>query len=327
MKGRRQPQASKAAKHSRSARSYAFLSIGAAVLTIGLKCTAYWLTGSVGLFSDAAESVVNLIAAVVALWALTLAARPPDANHAFGHSKAEYFSSALEGSLILVAAAGIGIAAWNRLMHPQPLEQVGIGLVLSLVASAVNAAVALILLRAGRRLHSITLRADAHHLLTDVWTTGGIVLGLIGVQVTGWLVLDPVIALIVAANIVWAGYRLLHETGMGLMDTALPREDQQVIAAVLASYKEQGIQFHAMRTRVAGARRFVSFHILVPGKWTVQRGHDLCEAIELAISSTLPGANVSTHLEPLEDSASWADQELDRWEQPSRKRSNQAEGE
>lgn len=295
-----------------SARSYAILSIGAAILTIALKFGAYFLTGSVGLFSDAAESVVNLLAALVALWALTLAARPPDEEHAFGHSKAEYLSSGVEGALILVAAASIGVAAWNRLFNLQPLEQVGLGLVISLVATAVNGGVALILLRAGRRLRSITLRADAHHLLTDVWTSGGVVLGVILVHLTGWLVLDPAIALIVAANIVWAGVRLLRETGSGLLDTALPAEDQQIIAAVLARYKEKGILFHALRTRVAGARRFVSLHVLVPGEWTVQRGHDLCEEIELAISRGLPGSNVITHLEPLEDPVSWDDQDLDR---------------
>ncbi len=228
---------------TRSARSYATLSIGAAVLTIALKFGAYFLTNSVGLFSDAAESVVNLLAALVALWALTLAAQPPDAEHTFGHSKAEYFSSGLEGALILVAAASIGVTAWSRLFHPQPLEQVGVGLGLTLVATAVNGGVALILLRAGRSLRSITLRADAHHLLTDVWTSGGVVLGVILVQLTGWLVLDPVIALIVAANIVWAGVRLLRETGSGLLDTALPERDQQIIVAVLEPYKEKGILF------------------------------------------------------------------------------------
>lgn len=297
---------------TRSARSYATLSIGAAVITIGLKFAAYFLTNSISLFSDAAESVVNLIAAVVALWALTLAARPPDAEHTFGHSKAEYFSSGLEGALILVAAASIGVTAWSRLFDPQPLEQVGLGLGLTLVATAVNGGVALILLRAGRRLRSITLRADAHHLLTDVWTSGGVVLGVILVQLTGWLVLDPVIALIVAANIVWAGIRLLRETGSGLLDTALPESDQQIIAAVLAPYQEKGILFHALRTRVAGARRFVNLHVLVPGEWTVQRGHNLCEEIESAISRALPGTNVFTHLEPLEDPVSWDDQDLDR---------------
>ena len=298
--------------NTRSARSYVTLSIGAAILTIALKFGAYFLTDSVGLFSDAAESVVNLIAALVALWALTLAARPPDEEHAFGHSKAEYFSSGLEGALILVAAATIGVAAWGRLFNPQPLEQVGLALGLSLVASAVNGSVALILLRAGRRLRSITLRANAHHLLTDVWTSVGVVLGIALVKLTGWLVLDPAIAIIGAANIVWAGVRLLRETGYGLLDTALPAAEQQIIASTLLRYKEKGILFHALRTRVAGARRFVSLHVLVPGEWTVKRGHDLCEEIELAISRAMPGTNVITHLEPLEDPVSWEDQDLDR---------------
>ena len=297
---------------TRSARSYVTLSIGAAILTIALKFGAYLLTGSVGLFSDAAESVVNLIAALVAFWALTLAARPPDEEHAFGHSKAEYFSSGLEGALILVAAVSIGVAAWNRLLAPQPLEQVGLGLLLTLVASAVNGSVALILLRAGRRLRSVALRADAHHLLTDVWTSGGVVLGIALVQLTGWLILDPVIALLVAANIVWAGIRLLRETGYGLLDSALPATEQQIIATTLLRYEEKGILFHALRTRVAGARRFVSLHVLVPGEWTVQCGHDLCEEIELDISRALPSTNVMTHLEPLEDPVSWEDQDLER---------------
>lgn len=297
---------------SRSARSYAFLSIGAAVSTIALKFGAYWLTGSVGLFSDAIESLVNLVAAVVALWALTFAAKPADAEHTFGHSKAEYFSSALEGTLILVAAASIAVEAWGRLFDPQPIDQVGLGLVLALLATAINGGVAVILLRAGRRLRSITLRADAHHLFTDVWTSGGVVLGILLVKVTGWLVLDPIIALAVAANIVYAGFKLLRETGSELLDAALPADEQQAIAHYLSEYKDQGIQFHALRTRVAGSRRFVSFHVLVPGEWTVQRGHDLCEEIELAISRALPGTNVTTHLEPLEDPVSWDDQELDR---------------
>lgn len=303
---------SKPATRGRSARDYALLSIGAALLTIALKFGAYVLTGSVGLLSDALESLVNLVAAVVALWALTFASRPPDAEHAFGHNKAEYFSSALEGTLILVAAASIAIAAWGRLFHPQPIEQVGLALLLSLVATAVNGGVAMILLRAGRRLRSVTLRADAHHLFTDVWTSAGVVLGILLVKLTGWLVLDPIIALIVAANIVWAGFRLLRETGSGLLDTALPENEQQLITTVLSYYLQQGIQFHALRTRTAGTRRFVSFHVLVPGKWTVQRGHDLCEEIELAISKVLPSTHVTTHLEPLEDPVSWADQELDR---------------
>lgn len=300
------------ATKSKSARSYAFLSIGAAILTIALKFVAYFLTNSVGLLSDAIESIVNLVAACVALWALIRAAQPPDARHPFGHSKAEYFSSGLEGALIIVAALGIAYAAWGRLLHPQPLDQVGWGLGISLLATAVNGGVAVILLRAGKRLRSITLRADAHHLFTDVWTSAGVLLGVVLVKLTGWLRLDPIIALIVAVNIVWAGWRLLRETGSGLMDAALPLDEQQIIADILAPYQERGIQFHAIRTRVAGARRFVTFHVLVPGEWSVKQGHDLCEEIELAISSALPATHVTTHLEPLEDPLSWADRELER---------------
>ena len=297
---------------SKSARFYAALSIGAALLTIILKFGAYLLTGSVGLLSDAAESVVNLIAAFVAFWALTFAARPPDAEHTFGHSKAEYFSSGVEGALILVAAVCIAVEAWGRLLHPQPLQQIGLGLGLSLFATAINGGLALVMLKAGERLRSVTLRADAHHLLTDVWTTVGVVVGLFLVKLTGWLVLDPIIALIVAVNIVWAGVRLLRETGSGLLDASLPAAEQKIITDTFLAYQDQGIQFHALRTRVAGTRRFVSFHVLVPGQWTVQRGHDLCEAIELAIIKALPDTHVMSHLEPLEDPVSWDDQGLER---------------
>jgi cation diffusion facilitator family transporter len=296
----------------RTARSYAFLSIAAAIVTIALKFGAYVLTGSVGLLSDAIESIVNLVAAVVALWALTYAAKPADAEHAFGHSKAEYFSSGAEGALIVVAAISIAFEAWGRLLHPEPLTQLGLGLALSLFATAINGVVAFVLLRAGRRLRSITLRADAHHLFTDVVTSGGVVLGILLVKVTGALVLDPIVALLVAANIVWTGFRLLRETGSALLDAALPKEEIDAILLILNEYKRQDIQFHALRTRIAGTRRFVSFHVLVPGSWTVQQGHDLCEAIELAISRALPVTHVTTHLEPLEDPASWEDQELER---------------
>jgi cation diffusion facilitator family transporter len=296
----------------RSAQSYALLSIGAAVATITLKFTAYHLTGSVGLLSDALESIVNLVAAVAALGAITFASKPPDPSHAFGYSKAEYFSSALEGLLILVAACSIMVAAIPRLMHPQPLEQVGWGLLISVLAAAINGGTAWLLLRASRQLRSITLKADAHHLMTDVWTSGGVLVGLLAVQMTGWLILDPLIAIAVAMNIVWAGFRLLQETGSGLLDAALPLADLEAIDQVLQEYTTNGIQFHALRTRVAGARRFISFHVLVPGDWTVQKGHDLCEQIELAIGQILPGAHTITHLEPAEDPTSWDDQELDR---------------
>lgn len=295
-----------------TARSYAFLSIAAAIVTIALKFGAYLLTGSVGLLSDAIESIVNLVAALVALWALTYAAKPADAEHAFGHSKAEYFSSGAEGALIVVAAISIAFEAWGHLLHPEPLTQLGLGLALSLFATAINGVVAFVLLRAGRRLRSITLRADAHHLFTDVWTSGGVILGIFLVKVTGALVLDPIVALLVAANIVWTGFRLLQETSSALLDAALPKEEIDAIHLILNEYKRQDIQFHALRTRIAGMRRFVFFHVLVPGSWTVRQGHDLCEAIELAISRTLPLTHVTTHLEPLEDPASWEDQELER---------------
>jgi len=297
---------------ARFSRRYAVLSIAAAVLTIGLKLGAYLLTGSVGLFSDAAESVVNLVAAVAALWALIYAARPPDEEHAYGHNKAEYFSSGLESALILIAAVWIGITAWGRLLDPQPLQNVGLGLSVALVATALNGGVALVILRAGQRLRSITLQADAQHLLTDVWTSLGVVLGILTVQLTGWLVLDPLIGLLVTANIVWTGVRLLRDTAQGLLDRTLPPEDQEAILSVLSRYEEKGIRFHALRTRASGPRRFISMHVLVPGKWTVQQGHDLSEQIETNLAEALPHSTFFIHIEPSEDPASFADQSLDR---------------
>lgn len=295
-----------------AARSYALLSIAGAVCTIVIKTGAYWLTGSVGLLSDAMESGVNLIAALVAFWMLSLAAKPPDDLHPYGHSKAEYFSSGIESTLIVIAAISIAITAFPRLLDPQPLEQLGVGLALSLLATLLNGGIAWILLRAGRRLNSITLRADAHHLFTDVWTSAGVILGIGLVKLTGWLVLDPLIALLVAANIVWAGFRLLRESSSGLLDQALPLPEQRQIKEVLERYSNQGIEFHALRTRMAGARRFVSVHVLVPATWTVQQGHNLCDQIELEIVRTLPLTSIMTHLEPLGDPLSAMDQMLDR---------------
>lgn len=296
--------------NTKSARSYAPLSIAAALAAMALKFGAYFLTGSVGLFSDAAESPVNLITALVAFWALRLAAKPPDAEHNFGHGKAEYFSSGLEGALILVAAVAIAVEASQHLVHPQPLEQLGLGLGLSVLATGINGGVGFVLLRAGRHLRSVVLRADAQHLFSDVWISLGILLGVLLVKLTGFLILDPVIALLVAAYILWTGVQLLRETALGLMDTALPAAQQQIITEVLAPYKQQGIRFHALRTRVAASHQFVSFHVLVPGAWTVQRGHALCEEIELAIAKALPGTHAVTHLEPLEELSSWTDQGL-----------------
>lgn len=294
------------------ARSYTWLAIAAALVTMALKFFAYRLTGSVGLLSDAVESVVNLIAALVALWALWLAGRPADEDHHYGHSKAEYFSSGLEGALILVAAASIAIAAWPRLFHPQPLEQIGLGLGISAVASALNGGVAWMLWQGGKRYRSVTLNADARHLLTDVWTTVGVIVAVALVNLTGWLILDPLIALAVAGNVLWAGLRLIRESGYGLLDTALPQVDQDTIARVLAPYRSEGIEFHALRTRSSGARRFVSLHVLVPGSWTVQQGHDLCERIEMALRRAMSDTTVFTHLEPREDPVAWDDQGLDR---------------
>jgi cation diffusion facilitator family transporter len=297
---------------ARSPRFYAGLSIVAAVVTIALKFGAYLLTGSVGLFSDAAESSVNLVAAVGVFLALGTAARPPDEEHAYGHTKAEYFSSALESVLIIVAAGGIAVTAIGRLLDPQPLENLGVGLAIGLVAAGVNGAVGLVLLRGGLRLRSAALRADGQHLLTDVWTSVGVVAGVFLVWFTGWLVLDPFIALLVAGNIVWIGVRLLNDTAHGLLDTALPSEEQEIITGIQSRYEEAGIEFHALRTRTAGRRRFVSMHVLVPGKWSVKRGHDLSERIEKDITQALPMTTVFVHIEPLEDPVSWQDQELDR---------------
>jgi cation diffusion facilitator family transporter len=302
-------------KKQTSARSpsfYAGLSIIAAVVTIALKVGAYLLTGSVGLFSDAAESSVNLVAAVGAFLALGTAARPPDEEHAYGHTKAEYFSSALESVLIIVAAVWIAVTAIGRLLEPQPLENLGVGLAIGLVAATINGAVGVVLLRGGRRLRSAALRADGQHLLTDVWTSVGVVVGVFLVWLTGWLVLDPLIALLVAGNIVRIGVRLLNDTAHGLLDTALPPEEQEVITDIQSRYREEGIEFHALRTRNAGRRRFVSMHVLVPGKWSVKRGHDLSERIEKEITEALPMTTVFVHIEPLEDPVSWQDQELDR---------------
>jgi cation diffusion facilitator family transporter len=292
---------------------FAWLAVVAAVLTIGLKAGAYFLTGSVGLLSDALESLVNLVAAIAALIALTVAEKAPDEEHAFGHGKAEYFSSGLEGALVLVAAAAIVVTAVPRLLHPVPVEQVGWGLAVSTLATLINLAVALRLLRAGKRYRSITLEADARHLMTDVWTTAGVLAGIAAVAVTGWTRLDPLIALAVAANIVWTGVGLVRRSMLGLLDTALPEAERRVVDAVLEQYqREAGIQAHALRTRMAGARRFVSVHILVPGSWTVQRGHQLLESIEHDIRAALPSTTVFTHLESLDDPASFADTTLDR---------------
>lgn len=291
---------------------FAWLSIGAAVLTIALKSIAYLLTGSVGLLSDALESLVNLVGALMALAMLIVAARPVDEEHAYGHSKAEYFSSGVEGTLILVAAVSIIVAALPRLITPKPLEQIGVGLAVSVVASLVNLIVALIIRRAAKLHNSITLEANSNHLMTDVWTSVGVITGVGMVTLTGWQRLDPIVAMLVAANIIWTGFGIVRKSVLGLMDTALSPDEQKLIQKVLEPHKQGGVEFHALRTRQSGARQFVSFHVIVPGRWTVQRGHQLLEKIEADIRDALPIVTVFTHLESLNDPASWDDTNLDR---------------
>jgi len=283
-----------------------------------LKTIAYSLTGSVGLLSDALESGVNLVGALMALAMLTIAARPADEDHAYGHGKAEYFSSGVEGTLILIAAGSIAVAAALRLISPKPLEQIGVGLGVSVAASLVNLFVALVLLKAAKSYQSVTLKANAHHLLTDVWTSAGVLVGVGAVAFTGWERLDPIVALIVAGNIVWSGIRIVRESVLGLMDTALPLEELNTIQKVLERHCQTGIQCHALRTRQAGSRRFVSLHVLVPGDWTVDRGHKLLERMEDDIRSALLNVTVLTHLESIQDPASWNDVHLDRGDNTSR---------
>ena len=291
---------------------FAWISIGASILTIVLKTIAYFLTDSVGLLSDAIESLVNLAGGIMALTMLKIAARPADTEHAYGHNKAEYFSSGVEGTLILVAAASIGYAAYGRLLDPKPLEQVGLGLVVSAAASGINLATALLLVRVGRKRNSITLEANGHHLMTDVWTSVGVIGAVGAVAATGWTRLDPIVAFIVAANIVWTGGKIVRRSVAGLMDASLPEADLESVRKVFALHESVGIKFHALRTRQAGMRKFVSVDVLVPGAWSVQQGHDLVEKIEAEIRAVVSESSVFTHLEPLEDPLSWADEKLDR---------------
>jgi len=292
--------------------AYAWISIAAALATICLKGAAYWLTGSVGLLSDALESLVNLAGALMALTMIKIAARPPDEEHAYGYTKAEYFSSGFEGGMIFLAAIAIGVAAMQRLLSPHALEQLGVGMAVSAAATAVNLVVGQLLIRVGRRRNSIALEADGHHLMTDVWTSVGVIIALLAVLATDWQWLDPLIGIAVALNILWVGYKLLKRSALGLLDRALPADQRSAIHEVLTRYGELGAQFHALRTRQAAGRSFVSVHVLVPGAWTVQHGHDLVEQIERDIREVVLHAVVFTHLEPVEDPASFLDEEFDR---------------
>ena len=301
---------------------YGWLSIAAAVATIILKSYAYWLTDSVGLLSDALESLINLVAAVIVLIVLSISARPPDDNHAYGHDKIEYFSSGAEGIMILLASFSIAYTAWERLWHPEPLQQLDVGIAISVLASLINLIVARVLIGVGQRRRSITLEADGKHLMTDVWTTIGILIGvgLIAIAnhfeltlnlarqlgMSGWEILDPIIAIIVAIHILWAGMQLIRRTVSGLMDAALPEEELAQIVEVLERFsRSDHITYHALRTRYAGARRFVSVHVLVPGDWSVKKGHDFLEMMEQQIMDKFDSIDIDTHLEPIEDLASW----------------------
>jgi cation diffusion facilitator family transporter len=296
---------------SRKLRRYAWISIAAAGLTIGLKFAAWWVTDSVGLLSDALESVVNLVGAVATLIALWYAGREPDEEHAYGHAKAEYFSSGLEGALILLAAGVIAITAVPRLFDPQPVESIGAGTAVAIVAALINLLASRLILRAAVENGSVALEADANHLLTDFLTTAGVVAGIVLIGVTGWDIVDPIVALLVAANIIRVGFDLMKRSMLGLMDTALPQDELDRIQRVLARYSaREPIQTHALRTRRAGLRRFGSVHILVPGDWTVDRGHRLVEEIEVAIREVIPGIMMVTHLESLDDPQSWDDARL-----------------
>lgn len=297
---------------NRELTKYAWLSIATALVTISLKAGAYLLTGSVGLLSDALESVINLVAAAFALWMLMIAARPADEDHPFGHYKAEYFAGAIEGALIGMAALSILWVAVLRLFAPQPLEQVGVGLAITVVASLLNLVVGQMLIRNGKKFRSVTLEADGYHLMTDVWTSVGVIAGVFLVSVTGWLILDPIIAIVVALNILWTGYKVVRRSTLGLMDTSISDEDMSKLTGILDAYTEKDrVDYHALRTRQSGSRAFISVHILMPDEWSIQTGHELIDRIEDDIRGAIPGSIVFTHMEPISDPSSMADINLE----------------
>lgn len=280
---------------------YAWLSIAAAIVTITLKSAAYWFTGSVGLLSDALESLINLAAAIVALFTLRIAASPADEEHAFGHDKAEYFSSGIEGTLIFIAAISIAYTAVQRLLNPQPLESLGVGLIVSGVATVVNFVVAGILIRVGKTHHSLVLEADGHHLMTDVWTSIGVIVGVGLVSFTGWLRLDPIIAILVAINILWTGFSLIKRSVLGLMDTAVAPEIQRIAEEILKKHAESdGITFENFRSRQSGMKKFFYVDMQFPNDWTIHRVHEIADRIELEIQEKIPNSTVFSHLEPFD---------------------------
>lgn len=294
----------------RNLSKFAYLSIAAAIATIGLKSIAFLLTGSVGLLSDALESIINLIAAVIALIAIKVSQKPPDEKHMYGHSKAEYFSSIIEGLLIFIAAISIGYTAVNRLMHPQPLEQAYVGIAIAILASGINLIVGLTLLKAGKKHNSITLEADAHHLFTDVWTSAGVIIGIIIVAITKLNIFDPIVALLVAFNILYTGYKLITRSAEGFMDAAIEDIDCAKITQILTKFKRQGARFHALKTRQSAAKTFMSVHMLVPEKWTMKKANDMVEQMENEIRGKFVNIDVLTHLETIEDPRSQKDIDL-----------------
>jgi cation diffusion facilitator family transporter len=299
------------------------LSILAAVLNLGLKTVAYRVTGSVGLLADAGESIVNLVAAVAGLVFIRYAAKPVDRSHTYGHEKIEYFSSGLEGMLILLAAGAITYFAIHRLFVPEPLEKLDIGSAFTLAATLINLGVGRWLIRAGRQTRSIALEADGHHLMTDVYTSVGVLVGLALVWLSNWSWIDAAVAIAVAAHISWTAFNLIRRSFNGLMDQALPEQDQAKVRAAIEGQLAPGMDYHALRTRRAGTRRFADFHLLVPGVFTVRRAHEITERIEEAIRAALPDMEVTIHIEPIEEPAAWEDSELVPLEQAAR----QARGE
>lgn len=285
-------------------------SMAAAVVTLLLKFTAYFYTDSVGLLSDAAETTVNLVAALTAWLSLRYAAKPVDVEHTYGHKKIEFFSSGLEAVLILAAAVSIGGYSVHRLFDPEPLNEPLVGAVIALAASVINLAVAVWLVRLGRRHHSIVLEADGQHLMADVVTSLGVIIGLVLVRATGRWWLDPAVAILVSLNIIRIGWRLLVRSFNGLMDHALPAAEQAKVREAIGAHLEPNTAYHALRTRQAGTDRFVDFHLLVPGRSSVARAHELAVRVESAIRAALPGTEVVIHIEPIEERASWEDSEL-----------------
>ncbi len=291
-----------------SLKKFIYLSIAAALVTIALKFYAFFVTGSMGFFSDALESFVNLFAAIIALIMLNLSVKPADKEHEYGHSKAEYFSSAIEGALIVLAAFSILWSAVPRLFEPKPLTNIGRGLLFSVAALLVNLAVSLVLIHTGKRKHSLVLEADGKHLMTDVWTSVGVFAGILVVRFTGIYIFDPIIAIAVAINIIYTGYQLISRSASGLMDASISDEAVKRITAYLDSLKEQHVEYHSLMTRQAGQRMFISVHLLVPGWWTVKKGHDYADFIEQSIENMFEEpVNVSTHIEPLDDPTSMND--------------------